>query len=118
MPGVRTLCVQLQPRRAAGLRPQTVTALMSRVATAAPELQSFSFERGNDRGPYINYCFSGRALGRIWARLQKQALAHPRIGSGLRRAVIVTCEGSRGWKNYLLLHHFDNARTLDTLSGI
>jgi len=111
------LCLQLQPRRATGLSVQLITVLMARVA-AASEVQGFSFERGSDHGPYINYLFASRAPSRVWRGIQQRVLKHRRLGPRVRRASIVTCEGSRGWKNYLLLHHFDSAKHLDALPGV
>lgn len=35
--------------------------------------------------------------------------------AGLTAGAIVVCEGPHGWHDYLLLHHFDPAQTLDTL---
>jgi hypothetical protein len=29
------------------------------------------------------------------------------------KKMVVTCEGDRGWDDYLLLHHFDKAQKLD-----
>ena len=112
---MRVLCMQFQPRRAAGLDVLFVTILMARIAVTTG--CGFAFHRDSDRGPYINYVFHSPAPGRVWRALHQQALGHRRIGTRLRRATIVTCQRSRGWKNYLLLHHFDNALPLDTLAG-
>ena len=115
---MRTLCLQFQPRRAAGLSPQVMTVLMARVAAALPHMREFSFRRGSARGPYINYFFESRTPARVWKALRGQALRHRRLGGSLRQSTIVTCQGSRGWENYLLLHHFDSAQPLDTLAGV
>jgi hypothetical protein len=40
---------------------------------------------------------------------------HGRLGPKLRRSSIVTCQGSRGWDNFRLLHHFDSRQPLDSL---
>ena len=37
------------------------------------------------------------------------------LGPQLARASIATCQGSRGWDNYLLLHHYDRTFKLDSL---
>jgi hypothetical protein len=34
-------------------------------------------------------------------------------GSALRNAAIIMCEGTRGWDDYRLLHHYDPAQPLD-----
>ena len=33
----------------------------------------------------------------------------------LSRCVIASCEGTNGWDNYLLLHHYDKSETIDAL---
>ena len=37
------------------------------------------------------------------------------LGPQLASASIATCEGNRGWDDYLLLHHYDRTLDLDTL---
>src|SRR2546423_15490080 len=115
---MRTLSVQFQPRRSPGLAARSVTTLMARIAMSVAELREFTVRRGTDRGPYLNYLFTCRSPRRIWKVLRSRALAHRRLGPGLRRATIVTCQGSRGWDNYLLLHHFDPRLSLDRMAGV
>jgi hypothetical protein len=115
---MRTLCVQLQPNRAKALSPRSVTQFMVLVAERLAHVRQFSFDRGKDRGAYINYCFKSRSPGRVWKVLKARAFGTDRFGSLLRRASIVTCEGSRGWDNYLLLQHFDSKVPLDQLRGV
>jgi len=82
---MRILCLQLQPRRAAGLSPQVVTVLMARVAAALPHVHKFSFRRGSNQGTYINYFFESRTPARVWKALRGQALRHRRLGGSLRQ---------------------------------
>jgi hypothetical protein len=115
---MRTLCIQLQPNRAKTLSPRVVTQLMVRLAETSTHVRLFSFNRGKDRGPYINYCFKSRSPARLWKALKGRAFGTGRLGLLLRQASIVTCEGSRGWDNYLLLHHFNSKVPLDRLRGV
>jgi hypothetical protein len=115
---MRVLCVQLQPGRAKALSTRTVTQLMVRIADALTDVRQFSFDRGSDRGPYINYCFKSRSPARVWKALSKRAFGNGRVGALLRGSSIVTCQGSRGWDNYLLLHHYDGKVALDRLRGV
>lgn len=115
---MRTLCVQVQPGRARALSPRAVTQLMVRIAEPLTHVREFSFDRGSDRGPYINYCFKSRSPVRVWQALRKRAFGNGRLGTLLRRSSIVTCQGSRGWDNYLLLHHYDAKVALDPLRGV
>ncbi len=36
----------------------------------------------------------------------------------MARATIITCQGKRGWDDYLLLHHFDLSEPLDEISKL
>ena len=91
---------------------------MVRIAEGLAHVRQFSFDRGKDRGPYINYCFKSRSPARVWKALKSQAFGRSRLGALLRSSSVVTCEGSRGWDNYLLLHHFDSKVPLDQLRGV
>lgn len=109
------LNVQVQPDRSPGLDLDAVLALF---ATAA-ELADAELEvtAGVDDGPYVNYDFLTRDLARLWEILQSQVFWDRTIGPHLARASIVTCEGRRGWDDYLLLHHYDQTLVPDTLAG-
>lgn len=90
---------------------------MSRLAIAHGAIRSFEIQRGRDRGPYVNFLFAGSriALTKVWTDVEQKILSGGRFSSKLRTSVIVTCEGSRGWDNYLLLWHFNQAEPRDTL---
>lgn len=109
------LNVQVQPGRAPPLDLDAVLALF---ATAA-ELADAELEvtAGEDDGPFVNYHFRTRDLGRLWELLQGQVFWDQTIGPSLAASSIVTCEGSRGWDDYRLLHHYDRRLGLDTLHG-
>jgi hypothetical protein len=115
---MRTLCVQFQPRRASGLAIKTVSTLMLKVAMANSDVRAFAIHRGGVSDPYVNYLFASRTIVATWKILRAKALANRKLGSRLRRAMIVTGQGSRGWDNYLLLHHFDSEQVLDKLAGL
>jgi len=112
---VPALNVQVQPSLAPALDLDAVLALF----TSAAELADAELEvtEGEDDGPYVNYDFRARDLSRLWEILQGQVFWDQAIGPTLARSSIVTCEGNRGWDDYLLLHHYDRARALDTLRG-
>ena len=58
----------------------------------------------------MNWSFEVEKPPPFWkAILESGALAR------ISRGAIITCQGKRGWDDYLLLHHFDPAEELDTL---
>ena len=110
---MRAICVQVQPKRAPSLDIKSVARLMLKIAIRV-NAPSFSILRGG-RNLWINFTFASKAPRRIWNELQTGALRHHSLGAVLRRSAIVAAEGSRGWDNYRLLHHFDDQGHLDRI---
>jgi hypothetical protein len=108
MLAVRWLHFHVQLRRASGLRGDAVAALLASVA-AKLKISDLAIQ---PRKTYWNFDFRCRSLD-LCERASRLALRDKRLGAKLRRSSIVACEGSRGWDNYLLLHHFDPAVVLD-----
>jgi hypothetical protein len=117
---MRSLAVQFQPRRATSAKVAAVVSLMTRIAGRNVSLCGFAYRKGNDRGPYVNFQFEVPAgkLAQTLASILTGAFGHRALGPSLRRSCIVTCEGTRGWDNYLLLYHFDQRLKLDTLRNV
>lgn len=105
------LTVQVQPNRAPTLDLEAVLALLASAAELADA--ELEIREGDDDGPYVNYDFRARDLPRLWEILQGQVFWDQAIGPSLAKASIVTCQGKRGWDDYLLLHHYDRGLALD-----
>jgi len=110
------MCIQVQPKRAPGIDLDAVSTLLFRLSLS-PGIRSFSIQRG-PKLSWINFYFESKTIGRTWQTLHSGALNHPKWGARMRRSSIVTCEGSRGHANYLMLHHFDKKQVLDQLAGV
>jgi hypothetical protein len=117
---LRSLNVQFQPKRAPSIKVAAVVALIARIAAKNASVRAFAYQKGNDRGPYINFQFDVHAMNlfHAWLSVRTGALGHRALEKSLRRSCIVTCEGTRGWENYLLLHHFDSGAKLDALRNV
>jgi hypothetical protein len=111
---MKILCFQVQAKRSRGIDLSAVAALMARIAMSS-DVQDFTIQRGRGKEPWVNFLFTSASLARTWSRLESGAVRHSRLGAKLRRSSIVTCQGSRGWDNYRLLHHFDSRQALDRL---
>jgi hypothetical protein len=107
--------VQFQPRRSGGLTPDIISELMLRIALNTG-VRAFSVERSPARNSYLNFLFTSATAARTWRALRRQVLNHRNLGERIRGSTIVTCEGTRGWDNYLLLHHFHPKQRLDKLA--
>ena len=107
------LNVQVHPERMPSLDLDAVLEIFSNAAQMADA--ELTVSEGGDDGPYINYDFLTRDLARLWEVLQSQVFSDDTLGPQLALAAIATCQGSKGWDNYLLLHHYDRSLKLDTL---
>lgn len=107
------LKVQVHPERAPTLDLDGVLEIFSNAAEMANA--ELSVSEGAEDGPYLDYDFLAGDLPRLWEVLQSQVFEHDELGPELAVAAIATCQGSRGWDNYLLLHHYDRSVKLDTL---
>jgi hypothetical protein len=114
---VRDLTLQFHPQRAPGLPLATVLGRLAEVGATIAEVRTVTITRGRDRGPYVNVSFSlaAKHLPLLWSLLRKRGLGSDSLGRKLRASSMVYCEGSRGWDNYKLLHHFDSRQKLDRL---
>ena len=82
------------------------------------DVKRFSVERSRARNSYLNFLFSSATAARTWRAIHRIALGHRVLGGRIRRSTIITCQGTRGWDNYRLLHHFDPEQRLDRLAGV
>src|SRR5262245_2617438 len=114
---MRTLIFQVQPRRARRLSLKRVCNLMLKIALEA-RVRTFSVRRSRRQYAYLNPTFESPTVANAWRLVLARALDHPKIGATLCDASIVVCQGSRGWDNYRLLHHFDRRKQLDSWAGV
>ena len=114
MAHAKRLCVQFQPRRAPSLAVDVVAGLLASCVTADGVRELF-VERGRSDA-WVNFTFTSSSTARTWTAVQA-ALRHRRWGRALQQSTIVTCQGSRGWDDYNLLHHFDAGEPLDRLTA-
>ena len=107
------LKVQVHPERAPALDLDSVLEIFANAAEMADA--ELTITDGGDDGPYVDFDFLTGDLPRLWEVLQSQVFEHDEVGPDLAVASIATCQGSRGWNNYLVLHHYDRSRKLDIL---
>lgn len=112
---MKAISIQIQPRRAPGLNIDEIRTLMERIATSSPLVERHHFDEGHDKGHYFNFTFGTQDLKGLWEILREQVYADRVFGRLVALSSIATCEGSHGWDDYLLLHHFDPEQRRDTL---
>jgi len=114
---LRKLCIQIQPARVPALDEALVLGILEPLGQARGLRASVRVREGDEGGRYINVIYATEDLPGLWSLIRKEALEHAGVGSNLRKATIITCQGDAGWDNYLLLHHFNEAEQLDSLES-
>ncbi len=106
------LLVQVQPELLREFSEQSIEQL--RVTDTQPSTVSkVTVTSGSDNGLYINVCFVTANVKVLWPTVRQQV-----VRLGLQSASIITCTGSEGWHNYLLLHHFNHEQVTDALAAL
>ena len=95
------LSIQVQPNLLVNFSAQAIDALRC-LDVPTGSVESVDVQHGEDEGPYFNVTFETPDPKILWPTA-REAL----VRLGLQRAAIATCTGTRGWDNYVLLHHFD-----------
>jgi hypothetical protein len=117
---MRALLLQFLPERSPQLKVRHALALLASEVAVDHRVKTFEVSRGNARGPYVNVRITSqnREFPHVWALVKDRVLSHRLLGVKFQRSCIVTCEGSRGWNNHLLLHHFDSTVRVDDLGPV
>ncbi len=102
---MKYLCLQLQPELETTVNKEELNIFFESIGYI-PEITE-----GNDSGVYINFLIKTENLKELWLSI-KTFLAE---NGNYSISTIVTCEGSQGWDNYLLLHQFDIKEKVDEI---
>jgi hypothetical protein len=108
---MRLVSIQFQPDRVDREDEATIVGHLRAFSTRRG-IKAARFDEGQHDGRYINLTFGARSLAVAW-KLVRGLLVDPDVGRAARDSFIVTCQGDRGWDDYLLLHLFDPTEALD-----
>ncbi len=102
---MKTLSIQIQPELDARISQAKALSGLKAIGIT-PEVQE-----GNDNGHYINFFIFSEDMASSWLTIKSVLFNSP----GFIESSIITCEGNKGWDDYLLLHHYDEVEKLDFL---
>lgn len=108
-------CIQVHPDRSLELDLDRVRSLCEGLASSNRLIRRFTFAEGTDRGRYANLMFDTTDPEALWKLLQQSLYRSSEFGGALAKSSMVMCEGSHGWDDYLLLHHYDPTVRCDRL---
>ena len=104
------LSIQIQPERLGGIQTDHIVVQLRAAAEAHANVSAVEVARGDNEGPFVNVNITSDDLPALWLVVKQQVEA-AQIASGC----IVVCQGARCWDDYLLLHHFDPEKKLDSI---
>jgi hypothetical protein len=99
--------IQIHPHRSPQLDLAGLLSQCERLSTEKSWVRRFSSAKGFDEHAYVNLMFETEYPKLLWQLLYEQLYHASAFGQFMKSASIATCEGRRGWDDYLLLHHFD-----------
>ena len=105
--------IQIHPHRCLQLDLASVLSQCERLSTERSWVRRFSQERRFDEHAYVNLIFETDHPKLLWQLLHEQLYHANAFGQFMQATSIATCEGRRGWDDYLLLHHFDAGVSCD-----
>jgi hypothetical protein len=100
-------CIQIHPHRSPQLDLASLRSQCEHLTTEQALIQRFSWQEGFDDHAYVNLMFETDHPKALWKLLHQQLYQASAFGGSLQISSIATCQGRRGWNDYLLLHHFD-----------
>lgn len=110
----RNLSIQIQPDRVlAPNKEQIVQEFVGFLNDISP-LKHCHVSRGNENGPYINIDLKSENVQLLWEKIQIELSLNTNVAS----AIVVVCEGKKGWDDYLLLYHYDASEHVDSFNGL
>ncbi len=110
---MRSLSIQVQPNRSAGMDMTEVFAAFQAIADTTELVKHHAFDNGDDQGPYFNFTFGTTDAKRLWQIVRERFYSSGEIANHMRQSSMAMCSSEAGWDDYLLLHHYDPAVDLD-----
>ena len=108
---MRALCIQIHPERLSGIELDAVVLRLEKLTRTKPFVERSS----NGKNAYVNVTFDVTDPRRLWRSIRSKIEDSHDVLNPASNGFIVTCEGPAGWKDYLLLYHFDKREAAEGL---
>ena len=111
---MKKLSIQLQPDRVSTLDVGSAAETLEAIGKLSTVVNDYLFEEGEENGRYLNFTYTTTDLHHLWSEIVSRVYSGS-MGEEMHKSTIATCEGDRGWDDYLLLHHYDSSEKTDRL---
>lgn len=109
-------CIQIHPDRAIDLDLARVRALCEVLAADTDLIKRFAFrDRPADGAEqrHVNLIFDTDRPADLWKLLTERLYESDGLGRRMQMSSMAMCEGEHGWRDYLLLYHYDPRERLN-----
>jgi len=103
---MRALSIQVHPGRSADLDVDRISDVFAEIA-ATDLVKHHQFDRGHDKGPYLNFTFGTESAAALWGVIRARLYDDGALGPAMKAASMAMCSSETGWDDYVLLHHYD-----------
>lgn len=110
-----TFLLQVYPARFEFMTERDVRDIVDRLKQHWPE--HITVTTKDDDGRCVIIAFESNQPDETWGRLKRSFVGAKLPGSEFRKASVITVMGDEGWNDFLLLHHYDETKSLDRFPG-
>jgi hypothetical protein len=115
---MRSLSVQVQPHKSPDLDMTMLTLAFKRLTKRGELVATYSFDKGDNAGPYYNYTFSTTRAATLWRTIKSEIYDEPEFHAHMSKASMAMLSSETGWRTYSMLFHWDSAVEIDTASAL
>ncbi|WP_072389962.1 hypothetical protein [Hyphomicrobium sp. CS1GBMeth3] len=111
-------CIQIHPDLSPDLDLAQVRSACESLASDRDLIKRFAFLDRPAEGEephHINLIFDTDRPAHLWRLLQDRLYECDRVGRPMQVSSMAMCEGEHGWRDYLLLYHYDPRESLNRL---
>lgn len=111
-------CIQIHPDRSRDLDLARVLSVCERLADDKDLVRRFAFVERPGEGSeprHVNLIFDTDRPADLWLCLRGRLYRCPALGRAMQMSSMAMCEGEHGWRDYLLLYHYDPREQLHSL---
>jgi hypothetical protein len=109
-------CIQIHPDRSKELDLARVRSICERIAADKALIKRFAFvDRPGDGSErrHINLIFDTDRPADLWSLIRQGLYESEALGRPMQISSMAMCEGEHGWRDYLLLYHYDPRESLN-----
>lgn len=113
-------CIQIHPDRSRELDLSRVRSVCEGVAGDKTLVKRFAFvdrPADEEEARHVNVIFDTDRPAELWQTLRSELYEHDALGRPMQMSSLAMCEGEHGWRDYLLLYHYDPREELNRFDG-